>query len=99
MQVCGLATFASTSPADTPEQGRVWINKTQYFKGVSPEVWKFHIGGYQVCQKWLKDRKGRKLEHNEFLHYQRMVAALAETIQLMEQIDEAIDEHGGWPIN
>ena len=24
-------------------------------------VWNFHIGGYQVCEKWLKDRKGRQL--------------------------------------
>jgi predicted helicase len=87
-----------TSPTNAPEQSRVWINKTQYFEGVPPEVWEFHIGGYQVCQKWLKDRKGRKLEFNDIKHYQLMVATLAETIQLMGQIDEVIDEHGGWPI-
>ncbi len=87
-----------SSPAEAPEQGRVWISKTQYFQGVPPEVWEFHVGGYQVCQKWLKDRKGRKLEFNDIQHYQRMVAALAETIKLMDQIDDAIDEHGGWPI-
>ena len=86
------------SSADAPEQGRVWINKTQYIEGVPPEVWEFHIGGYQVCQKWLKDRKGRKLDFNDIKHYQRMVAALAETIELMRQIDEVVDEHGGWPI-
>ena len=39
---------------------RVSINKTQYFEGVPPEVWNFHIGGYQVCEKWLKDRKRHK---------------------------------------
>src|SRR5947208_1033081 len=26
------------------------------FHGVSEAVWNFHIGGYQVCHKWLKDR-------------------------------------------
>ena len=85
-------------PRDQPEQGRVYINKTQYFEGVPPEVWNFHIGGYQVCQKWLKDRKGRELSYEDMEHYQRIVAALTETIQLMEEIDEVIDEHGGWPI-
>ncbi len=54
--------------------------------------------GYQVCHKWLKDRKGRTLTFADLKHYQRIVAALAETITLMEQIDEAIDEHGGWPL-
>ena len=87
-----------TQTNDIPEQGRVWINKTQYFDGVSPEVWEFHVGGYQVCHKWLKDRKGRTLSFDDVKHYQRIVGALAETIILMEQIDEVIDEHGGWPI-
>ncbi len=81
-----------------PEKGRVWINKTQYIEKVPPDVWEFHIGGYQVCEKWLKDRKGRQLAFSDLQHYQRVVAALAETITLMEQIDEVIEEHGGWPI-
>ncbi len=74
---------------------RVYINKTQYFEGVPPEVWNFHIGGYQVCQKWLKDRKGRTLTYDELTHYQKMAVALKETIRLMEEIDKLIP---GWPI-
>jgi len=76
-------------------KGRVYINKQQYFEGVSPEVWNFHIGGYQVCQKWLKDRKGRILTYDERVHYQKIVIALKETIRLMEEIDELIP---GWPM-
>lgn len=76
-------------------KGRVYINKTQYFEGIEPEVWSFHVGGYQVCQKWLKDRKGRKLSHDEITHHQKIVVALRETIRLMEEIDNAIPE---WPI-
>jgi predicted helicase len=83
---------------DSAEQGRVYINKTQYFEGVPPEVWNFHVGGYQVCHKWLKDRKGRVLSFEDIQHYQRIVAALAETIELMEQVDEVIEAHGGWPV-
>lgn len=83
--------------ADAP-QPRVWINKTQYFEGVPPEVWLFHVGGYQVCQKWLKDRKGRQLTYDDLTHYQQIVAALAETIRLMQEIDEAIEPAGGFPI-
>lgn len=75
--------------------GRVHINKTQYFEGVPPEVWEFQVGGYQVCEKWLKDRKGRRLTGQDVLHYQRMVVALRETIRLMGEIDEAIPD---WPL-
>ncbi len=74
---------------------RVYINKAQYFEGIAPDVWNFHIGGYQVCQKWLKDRKGRTLTYDELTHYQKVIVALKETIRLMDEIDELIP---GWPI-
>ncbi len=87
-----------TEPGQEASKGRVWINRTQYFENVPPEVWNFHIGGYQVCQKWLKDRKGRKLSFDDLQHYQHIVSALRETIRLMSEIDKAIDGHGGWPL-
>ena len=74
------------------------INKSQYFKGIPEEVYNFHIGGYQVCQKWLKDRKGRELTEDEIEHYQKIVVALNETIRIMKEIDAVIEEHGGWPV-
>jgi len=83
--------------------GRVYISKDapkggvkgQYFEGVPPEVWEFHVGGYQVCEKWLKDRRGRKLSYNDLEHYQKIVVALDRTIRLMAEIDEVIP---GWPL-
>jgi hypothetical protein len=79
------------------KDGRVAINASSGFEGVPEEVWKFHIGGYQVCHKWLKDRKGRTLTDEDILHYCKIGAALNETIRLMRRIDEVINEHGGWP--
>ena len=76
----------------------VWIDKAQTtgFKGVPEPVWNFHIGGYQVCEKWLKDRKGRTLSKGDISHYHKIVIALAETIRLMAEIDKVIEKHGGW---
>lgn len=67
------------------------------FRGVSHDVWNFHIGGYQVCEKWLKDRKGRTLSNDDIAHYEKIVVAISETILLMKEIDEVIEAHGGWP--
>jgi hypothetical protein len=79
-------------------RGQVYINADQYFESISPAVWQMRIGGYQVCEKWLKDRKGRTLTHDDIEHYQRTVSALAETRSLMAQIDALIADHGGWPL-
>jgi hypothetical protein len=66
--------------------------------GAPEEVWEFKVGGYQVCEKWLKDRKGRILSGEDISHYQQVVMALQETIGLVGEIDEAIESAGGWPI-
>ncbi|XZO01486.1 MAG: type ISP restriction/modification enzyme [Microcoleus sp.] len=70
----------------------VYINKQQYFQGIFPEVWAFKIGGYQILDKWLKDRKkaNRSLSFDEVLHYQRVVVAMKETMQIMAKIDDVI---------
>ena len=77
----------------------VWLDKAQTrgFRGVPEAVWNFHIGGYQVCDKWLKDRKGRTLSKDDIAHYHKIVVALSETIRLMAEIDKVIETHGGWP--
>lgn len=67
---------------------KVYINDTQYFNGVPEVAWNFYIGGYQPAQKWLKDRKDRKLEFDDILHYQKIIVALSETDRLMKEIDK-----------
>lgn len=88
------------------ENGKVMINGTRWFEDVPKDTFEFHVGGYQVCQKWLKDRAGkggkkpspgRILTEEDILHYRRVVVALTETRRLMAEIDTVIEQHGGWP--
>ena len=69
------------------KNGNVYINQTQYFANVPIVAWNFYIGGYQPAQKWLKDRKDRKLEFDDILHYQKIIVALSETSRIMGEID------------
>ena len=68
--------------------GVLYINKEQYFEGISQDVWSYQIGGYQVCDKWLKDRKDRVLSLDEIQTYCRIVTAIHKTIQIQKEIDE-----------
>ena len=76
----------------------VMINESEGFPLVALDVWNFHIGGYQVCEKWLKDRRGRELSEEDVTHYLKILTAITETIRLMEEVDEAIESAGGWPM-
>lgn len=72
---------------DSADVCKVWINAEQYFDNVPRVAWEFFIGGYQPAQKWLKDRKGMKLEWDDVKHYQHIIAALCKTDELMQQLD------------
>ena len=74
------------------KSGNVYINKTQYFDGISEVVWQYQIGGYQVCEKWLKDRKGRELSLDEIQTYCKIVTSLSKTIDLQNEIDKFYDD-------
>ena len=73
------------------EDGKVWINETQYFDSAPEISWGFYIGGYQPAQKWLKDRKGRTLTFDDVKHYQRIVKILSETDRIMKTITMTFD--------
>ena len=70
---------------------RVYINRGSYFSGVSDEMWTFLIGGYEVLQRWFKDRKGQTLTSADVEHYKQMIQALIETQRIMKEIDEVIE--------
>jgi hypothetical protein len=80
------------SVVDKPryEDGKVWINATQYFDNAPEISWGFYIGGYQPAQKWLKDRKGRALSFDDVKHYQRILKILSETNRIMGEIKMAL---------
>ena len=66
---------------------RVYINKGQYFAGIPKEIWEYQVGGYQVCDKWLKGRKERALLLEDIKHYCAIVTALQKTIGIQKKID------------
>ena len=70
--------------------GRVWINPTQYFTDVPVEVWAYEVGVYQVCEKWLKDRRGEALRHEDVRQYRAILVVIAETLQVMAEIDSVL---------
>jgi predicted helicase len=84
------------------ENGRVYISRWhrprrypgQYFDGIPEDVWDFTVGGYRVCHKWLKDRRGRELSHADVSAYRRICGAVARTLELMDMVDAAV---GSWP--
>jgi len=83
--------------APVPRNGQIAAVGTVGFRDVPEAGWAFQVGGYQVCEKWLKDRRGRRLSAEDIAHYQRVLVAISETLRLMRDIDIVIEAHVGWP--
>ena len=77
---------AIVKPRYDEENERVYINDQKYFENISAEIWNYQIGGYQVMEKYLKDRKGRQME--DAGHYCQMGTSIAKTIEVQNEIDK-----------
>ena len=79
-----------TLPKYSEIDQRLYINSSHYFEGLKPEVWNYQIGGYQVLDKYLKERKGRRMDDPRY--FIRVATALAKTIEIQEEIDAIYPE-------
>lgn len=77
-------------PVYDQERQSVFINATKYFEGVSREVWEYHIGGYQVMHKFLKDRKGRQM--NDPVIYCKIATAISATIEIQQKLEPLFEK-------
>ena len=72
--------------------GKVWINRDQFFDNVPEVAWEFPLAGYQPAQHWLKHRRGRELNWQDGRQYQRVLKILVETDRLMKRVDGDEDD-------
>ncbi|MEQ8785306.1 MAG: type ISP restriction/modification enzyme [Pirellulaceae bacterium] len=81
-----------------PRYGRdaIQINERCWFEPVPSRTWSFRAGAHQVCRKWLKDRQGRTLSRQEVACFQSIVAAIGATLDVVREIEETLETHGGW---
>lgn len=74
------------------QEERVCINDNQYFEKIPQEIWQYQVGSYQVCEKWLKDRRKLALSYDDIIHYCKVVTAIQKTIEIQEEIDNLYPE-------
>lgn len=77
-------------PGYVEESACIFINNKKYFEGITPEMWNYHIGGYQVLEKYLKDRKGRPM--TDSATYCKIAAAISATISIQKRLEPLFDK-------
>jgi hypothetical protein len=79
--------------------GHVWLDDSHEsgFKGVDQESWNMRVGGYQILDRWLKQRKGQTLSEDQCRDFATLVTRMRKLGELVAQVEICINEHGGWP--
>jgi len=72
-------------PTYSQEEKRIYINEYKYFDNVKTEVWNYYLGGYQVLDKFLKDRKGIDMKDPSM--YCKIITSISKTIEIQSKID------------
>lgn len=83
-------TISFAKKADIFQDDKIYLNPSTYIGKVDEETFKFMIGGYQVLDKWLSDRKNNTLSVDEIIHYMKIIISLRETIRIMKALDEVV---------
>ena len=79
-------------------EGRIWINDEQYFTGLDEAVDSFSVGGIRVLSQWLSDRRGRILSTDDVDVFRSMISTVTRLIDIPSEVDEVIENLGGWPL-
>jgi len=74
------------------KNNKIYINKESYVANIPREVYEYVLGGYQVCKKWLRSRKGRILTEQEIIQYKRIIISITYIVHLIEEVDSVINQ-------
>ena len=93
-----LGSFGDVIERPLYKDETIWLNRAESFgfSGITSMIWNIEIGGYKICEKWLKDRKGRKLSSADCVYFVKVLWTLNETLNIQGQIDDVVKLNGGW---
>ncbi|MDQ1265714.1 MAG: hypothetical protein QG635_865, partial [Bacteroidota bacterium] len=94
--ICRMSGIGDNYKVENVEykQEKAWINKERCFEPIHKEIWNFQIGGYQVLDKWLKERKKHEitLSGEDIQHFIKVVNVLDYTNKTMGIIDDLTND-------
>jgi len=65
----------------------LYINPTQYFTGISKEMWEWEVGKNKPIQRWIKNAKGKELGLSETIEFGKICTAIKLTFAKQIEID------------
>ena len=76
--------------------GALQLTEEIELPGVSQQDWEFHVGSHQVCRKWWRDRRGRRLGRAEIAFFNGVLLSIQQTQAIRAAIPGDVNHAGLW---
>ena len=73
------------------KEEQLFINSTQYFSGITKEIWGWEVGKNKPTQHWIKHYKDKELGLNETIEFCKIGTAIKLTFEEQKKMDELYD--------
>lgn len=67
---------------------KLLINPTQYFIGITKEMWEWEVGKNKPLQRWIKNAKDKELGLNETIEFGKICSAIKLTFDKQAEVDK-----------
>ena len=67
---------------------KLLINPTQYFTGITKEMWEWEVGKNKPIQRWIKNPKDKELGLNETIEFGKICSAIKLTFDKQKEVDK-----------
>jgi hypothetical protein len=70
------------------KDNNLFINESQYFSGVTKDIWEWEIGKNKPVQRYIKNFIDKELGLNESIEFCKICTSVMMTFELQNEIDD-----------
>ncbi len=76
----------------TLKENNLYINETQYFSGISKDIWEWEVGKNKPVQRYIKHYKDKELGLDETMEFCKIGTAVSLTFERQKEVDACYEK-------
>jgi len=70
--------------------GRLFLNDDCFIDGISEKVFRFHVGGYPILEKWIRENSNEIITAEKMITLTNMIIIIENTISISNEVDKLL---------
>jgi predicted helicase len=83
-----LTTYKIQKIIYNENEQTIKVNNKEFINNIPKKIWNYEICGYKVLKRWLRGKKGLKINLKEASTFQHIIKIIGESINIIEDINK-----------